>query len=92
MDAAQVAERAKTLILSNEVIQDFLGNISIMGRLDMHWHQHGSGCSYNSGGDASYFMDIFTHIIMSAWVFCKSCRVCFEFAKKKREGEVNQNV
>eukprot|EP00957_Ditylum_brightwellii_P064448 4890794-Ditylum_brightwellii.AAC.1 len=29
---------------------------------------------------------------MSAWVFCKSCRMCYEFAKKQREEKVNETV
>ena len=81
MEYARTMEKDET-INNTEVTYDYQGRTGIVGSVDMHWPQRGSGRSYNSDAGASYFIGSQTMLILAKTVFCKSCRICKEFIKK----------
>ena len=83
MENARTVEKNET-INNTEITYDHKGRTGIVGSVDMHWPQRGSGRSYNSDAGASYFIGAQSMLILAKTVFCKSCRICKEFLKKNQ--------
>ena len=92
MRCATLIERNLTIRQSKDVKYDAKHRLGIAASLDMHWPQRGSGKAFNSDSGASYLVGVLSQLIIEACVFCKSCRVCYEFLKKKRDGKVGANA
>ena len=57
--------------------------VGIVGDLDLYIPQSGSFEAFNLDCGVIYFIGVQSILIVEACVFCKSCRYCYEFVKKK---------
>ena len=72
-------EKKETINNCDELTYDKKSRLGVIGSLDMHWPQRGSGRAYNSDAGASYLIGAQTMLILGSTVFCKTCRVCNEY-------------
>ena len=92
MEDAIMMEKELTINNCHKLTYDNKSRLGIVGSLDMHWPQRGSGRSYSSDSGASYLVGAQTMLILGSAILCKTCRVCNEFLKKKGQGTAINKV